>query len=83
LRTGYFASLSGTTGRILVDNESYLIVNHKKDSTEAIEIDLRKRLIKLYDNSSWTILPMNADHQFDENARIIKHIDEYGAVRHE
>ena len=64
------------TGRIVLEGETYLIINHKGDSTEAIEVDLKKRLIKTYDNESWTFLPMNADQQSDENARLINHIDQ-------
>lgn len=56
--------------------ETYLIINHKGESTEAIEINFRKGLIKIYDNMSWVILPMNKDQQFNPRTRIIKHIDE-------
>ena len=76
MKTSSFESIGGLTGTIELENETYLIIRHKEGSTEAIEIDLKKRLIKTYDNKSWTFLPMNADQQFDENARLINHIDQ-------
>lgn len=64
--------------RIIVpQDENYLIIKHKGEETsEAIEINLKKRLVKTYDSESWVLLPMNAEQQFDERARLISHIDQ-------
>lgn len=71
-----YDSLGGKAGRITLEGETALIIGLTKDTTEAIEINLKKRLIRIYDKGHWTILPMDHNQQFDPEAKIIKHIDE-------
>lgn len=68
-------SLAGRTGRLTIEDEFNLIVNHKRESNESIEVDFRNRLIRIYDDESWTVLPMDGNQQFDPEARIIDCID--------
>lgn len=74
MKSWNFDSAHGVTGRVTLEDETYLIVNFNEDSSEAIEVDLKKRLIKVYDGKGWTFLPMTADQQFNPNSRMIKHI---------
>lgn len=75
VRSWSYDSLGGKTGRVVIEGETYLIVDHKPDTSETIDIDFKKRLIKVYDDESWTILPMDSNSQFDQKARLIDHID--------
>ena len=73
-----FNSLAGRTGRLTIEDEFNLIMNHKLDSNESIEVDFRNRLIRIYDDESWTVLPMDGNQQFDPEARIIDYIARLG-----
>jgi len=74
-----YQSGSGPTGSVSVEDEEYVIV--RKGETKlgipeiTIDIDYRRRLLKIYDNGKWTVLPMNKDSQV-QDIRVIKHIDE-------
>ena len=72
-----YDSVSGKVGRVDLDDEKTIIVALQKETTEAIEIDIDKRLIRIYERGHWTILPMDRDQRFDPKAKIIGHIDEF------
>ena len=74
MKSWNFESAGGLTGRVTIEDESYVIINFNKDSSEAIEIDLKKILIKIYDDRDWTILPMDSEQQFNPKTRVISHI---------
>lgn len=74
MKSWKFDSAHGVTGRATLEDETYVIVNFSEESSEAIEIDLKRRLIKVYDDGNWTFLPMTRDQQFNPNSRMIDHI---------
>jgi hypothetical protein len=79
MRATHYQSVGGITGRVRFDDTpiTYLIVEHNAEKPLiCLEVDYKKNLIKIYDNNNWTILPMDADQQFNPATRIISNIDE-------
>ncbi len=76
MKSWNFESLSRLTGRVTLEDERYVIINFSEESSEAVEIDLEKLLIKVYDDRAWTFLPMDRNQQFNQDSRMIDDIKE-------
>ncbi len=74
MKSWNFESVNGLTGRVTLEDERYLIINFSEESSEAVEIDLKKMLIKVYDDRAWAFLPMDRNQQFNPESRMIDDI---------
>lgn len=57
-----YRSMLGSTGRVTLQDEDYLIVG-KEGSTTRIDINFTKRHIRIYTDNLWHFWPLTTDSQ--------------------
>ena len=67
MKTNSYVSVVGKTGKIRIEEETYLIIcDNRREKGFAIDIDFKNNLIRVSSNDKWKIHPMTADLQAQE-----------------